>query len=320
MNSTLSTGHNLQHRLKGALLGVVGSFVLFATYLAIPPLGIFSGILAPYPAAYNRLMHGRLAALIVILGSATALTALFGIFAGSLYLAMCALIGVVMPELVARGFSASRALFWTTLLNVLLFVIGFVAYSAVSGVDLAGMISAEISSSMKQAVSIYEKAGVKGEDLDLLKRTIASGAEMLAKLYPAMVTVLLITIAGINLALLKKSFAKTATPLPIGEFSSYRTPDLLVWLLIASGFALVLPESAVTTPALNLLMVVSLLYFLQGLAVISTIATRNSVSTLIRVMMYAMLIIQPYLLALIAGIGLFDLWADFRTPKPQENL
>jgi hypothetical protein len=45
-------------RLKEPLLGVVGSFVLFAAYLAVPPLGIFPVILAPFPAATAWFMAG----------------------------------------------------------------------------------------------------------------------------------------------------------------------------------------------------------------------------------------------------------------------
>jgi uncharacterized protein YybS (DUF2232 family) len=307
-------------RLKASLLGVVGSFVLFAAYLAIPPLGIFSGILAPFPAAYNRLVHGRLSSLIVILGSATAIIALFGIFAGGLYLGMCAMISFFMPELLLRGIGGSRALFWTTAANVLIFSAGFIVYSNYSGINLQQLITAEISDSMKQAVALYEKSGVTGEELDLLKRTMATAAELLQRLYPALVTAMLVVIAGCNLVLVKKTTAKTVANLAISDFSTFRNPDMLVWILIVTGISLLLPVPMIATPALNILLIITLLYFLQGMAIISALITKHSVSTLLRIMLYAMLIIQPYLLALVAGIGLFDLWVNFRTPKTQENL
>src|SRR5665647_2314441 len=172
MNIESPTGHNVQARLRASLLGVVGSFVLFATYLVIPPLGIFSGILAPFPAAYNRMFHGRVPSLIVLLGATAAITALFGIFPGCLYLGMCGMIGMLMPELLLRGISGGRALFWTTVANLVIFFAGFIAYSTVSGVNLQGLITAEISESIKQAIALYEKGGVTGEDLELLKSSM----------------------------------------------------------------------------------------------------------------------------------------------------
>lgn len=320
MNLKSPADHDLQIRIKASLFGVVGSFVLFAAYLAIPPLGIFSGILAPFPAAYNRLIHGRLSALIVILGTATAVTALFGIFAGCLYLGMCGLISFFMPELLLRGATASRAIFWTTAANLLIFSGGLIVYSATSGVNLHQLISAEVSGSFKQALAIYEKSGVTGEELELVKRSMATGAELLQRLYPALATAMLVFIAGCNLILVKKSTAKTALNLAIDDFSTFRNPDLLVWLLIAAGFSLLLPVPQVTTPALNILFIITLLYFFQGMAVISALVAKHSVPALVRILFYVMLVIQPYLLAVVAGIGLFDLWVDFRTPKTQENL
>jgi len=302
------------------LLGVVGSFVLFAAYLAIPPLGIFSGILAPFPAAYNRLIHGRIPALIVTLGTATAITALFGIFAGCLYLGMCGMIGLLMPELLLRGISGSRAILWTTAANLLIFSVGFIAYGAVSGVNLQQLISVEISGSLKQAAAMYEKGGVTGEELELIKSSMNTAADMLQRLYPAIATSMLAVIAACNLVLLKKTTAKSAVNVAIGDFSSFRNPDLLVWVLIGAGLFLLLPVSAATTPALNILLLIIMLYFFQGMAVITALITKHSIPVFVRVILYAILIIQPYLLALVASIGLFDLWVDFRTPKTQENL
>ncbi len=320
MNLRSPADHNLPIRIKSSLLGVVGSFVLFAAYLAIPPLGIFSGILAPFPAAYNRLIHGRIPALIVTLGTATAITALFGIFAGGLYLGMCGMIGLLMPELLLRGVSGSRAIFWTTAANLLIFSVVFIAYGAVSGVNLQQLISVEISGSLKQAASMYEKSGVTGEELAIIKSSMNTAADMLQRLYPAIATSMLAVIAACNLVLLKKTTAKTAVNVAIGCFSSFRNPDLLVWVLIVDGFLLLLPVSATTTPALNILLLIIMLYFFQGMAVITALITKHSIPVFVRVILYAILIIQPYLLALVASIGLFDLWVNFRTPKTQENL
>jgi uncharacterized protein YybS (DUF2232 family) len=293
---------------------------MFAAYLAIPPIGIFSGILAPFPAAYNRLISGRISSLIVIIGATTLISVLFGVFAGLMYLGMCGMVGFLLPELLFRGFSGSRALFWTTAANLLIFSAGFIIYSSVSGINLQSLVSTEISSSLKQAVAIYEKSGVTGEDLELIKRSMATAAEMLQQLYPALVTVLLVLIAGCNLALLRKAITKKAVNISIEEFSTFKNPDLLVWIFIATGSILLLPKSIITTPALNILLIIALLYFFQGMAVISALIKKHSVPAFMRILFYVMLIIQPYLLAIVASIGLFDLWVDFRTPKKQENL
>src|SRR6185369_13779039 len=181
-----------------------------------------------------------------------------------------------------RGVSGSRALFWTTAANMLIFSTGIIVYSTVSGINLHQLITAEISGSLKQAVSLYEKGGVTGEELELLKQSMATAAELLQRLYPALITAMLIIIAGCNLALVKKTTAKTAGKLAIGDFSTFRNPDLLVWVLIASGFSLLLPASQISTPALNLLLIIIMLYVFQGMAVITALITKYSVPFLVR--------------------------------------
>lgn len=313
--------HNQTARLKASLFGMVGSFVLFTAYLAIPPIGVFSGLLAPFPAGYVRLLHGRLVSLLVTLGTATAVSALFGVMAGGLYAGMCATVGLLMPELLVRGFCGSRMLFWTTAANITVLATVIVIYSRLSGIDLQQLISTEISGSLTQAISIYEKSGVKGDDLELLRQTMKSVADMMQRLYPALVTLLVMAMAGCNLALLKRTAVMKNGLHNVGDFASFRNPDLLVWLLIAAGFALLIPSLLVTTPALNIMLIVAVLYFLQGMAVISTLIAKHSFAGMLRTGLYLMLVLQPYMAAIVAGIGLCDLWVDFRTPKQQqENL
>jgi uncharacterized protein YybS (DUF2232 family) len=225
-----------------------------------------------------------------------------------------------MPELLLRGISGSRVLFWTTAANLLIYSIGITVYSSVSSLNLQQLISAEISGSLQQAVALYEKGGVTGEELEFLKHSMSVASDLLKRLYPALITIMLVIIAGGNLLLVKKTTVDASVTLHIGDFATFKNPDLLVWLLIVCGFTLLFPLSLITTPALNVLLIITMLYFFQGMAVVSAMIKKYSVPALLRIFLYTMLIIQPYLLALVAGIGIFDLWVDFRTPKPQENL
>jgi len=94
----------------------------------------------------------------------------------------------------------------------------------------------------------------------------------------------------------------------------------MIWLLIVAGFAMLSNVEMVTIPALNVLVVLGGLYFLQGMAVISSMFYRLGSSPVLKVALYLLLFVQPYAVALVAAIGIFDLWGDFRTPRKQENL
>jgi uncharacterized protein YybS (DUF2232 family) len=320
MNLIDKAGHVLNSRILAALIGMAGSFILFAAYLVIPPAGIFSGLLAPFPAAYFRFRHGRGTGVIIVLGATAAMTAYFGLSAGAFYLVQCGLIALLLPELLLRGFSATRSIVWTTTASVVLLGAAVVFFSMTSGQNAHQMAVDEIQKSVAQAVAIYEKSGVKGEELAVLKQTMATASELVIRMYPALITITLIAMVGFNLALLRRFTAGMGFSLNIDDFRGYRNPDILVWGLIAAGFSLLADDRIITTPAINVLAIIVVLYFLQGLAVLSTVIARQSIAGVLRAGLYIMLLLQPYLAALVAAIGIFDLWGDFRTPRKQENL
>jgi hypothetical protein len=302
-------------RLSAAGVGAAVSFILYSVFILIP--------LAPFPAVYCRLRYGRGTALIAIL-AATALTAsLFGIQAALLYLTQCAVIGLLMPELLVRGLTAFRVISWTTAVNLMVYLLAALVFVVGSGhsIDQLHQLAVnEISASFTQAAALYEQIGFKGDELAAIKQSMAAVEPLLFRIYPALMTVMLIIMAGCNLALAKRIGIKLGLDLKIGEFRKFRNPDLLVWLLIAAGFALLVDTPIITTPALNLLLILVLLYFLQGLAVVSTLIARQSFAGILRVGLYLMLLFQPYIAVAVAAIGIFDLWGDFRTPRKQENL
>jgi uncharacterized protein YybS (DUF2232 family) len=317
---TEKAGHTVVSRIIAAAVGMTGSFVLFAAYLVIPPAGIFSGLVAPFPAAYCRLRYGRITSVIIILGATAAMSGLFGITAGIFYLVQCGLIALMMSELLLKGFSATRAIVWTTAANLILLSAAILFFSMSSGQNVHQLAVAEIQKSVAQAVAIYEKSGVKGEELDLLKQTMAMAADLVIRMYPALVTITLIAMAGCNLALIRRFASGLGHSLNIGDFRDYRNPDILVWGLIFAGFSQLAGNPVITTPALNLLAILVVLYFLQGLAVLYTVIARQNIAGVLRVGLHLLLILQPYLAALVAFLGIFDLWGDFRTPRKQENL
>ena len=59
--------------------------------------------------------------------------------------------------------------------------------------------------------------------------------------------------------------------------------------------------------------------FFQGLAVMAHFFTRFAVPAIGRFLFYLFLLLQPYLLAGVAVLGIFDMWGNFRAPR-QQNL
>ena len=320
MSLTDKAGHAAITRLTAVLAGMAGSFILFAAYLVVPPIGIFSGVLAPFPTALVRLRHDGMAGLLAVLGGTVAMTVVFGFASGLFYLVQCGSIALLMPWFLLRGAAASRTITWTTAVNLAALAVSVLIISAAGGYDIHQLAVSEVRKSVTQAALIYESGGIKGDDLAAVKQTISMAAETVIRIYPALVTISLVIMAGCNLALLRRCEAVKRLRPDLGDFKTFRNPDLLVWLLIVAGFSLMAPTPLVSIPALNVLVVLLLLYFLQGMAVLLTLVSRQVMAGGLRIMLYLMLVLQPYLALLVSAVGIFDLWGDFRTPRKQENL
>jgi uncharacterized protein YybS (DUF2232 family) len=76
-------------------------------------------------------------------------------------------------------------------------------------------------------------------------------------------------------------------------------------------------DGRIGTFALNLLVILLPVYFLQGLAVIDCFFRRKAFSPVFRVIGYLLVTLVNPLPIVVTGVGVFDLWADFRKPKKE---
>lgn len=95
-----------------------------------------------------------------------------------------------------------------------------------------------------------------------------------------------------------------------------RIPDSFVWLPILAGFlyfadAYFIPNPWVKAAAVNLMVVVAVVYFAQGLGILGFLLKRHSF--LFRFGIYGLVLVFFQLLGLVvAGLGVADTWVDFR--------
>jgi uncharacterized protein YybS (DUF2232 family) len=176
----------------------------------------------------------------------------------------------------------------------------------------------ELRESMLQhitsALSAYEKMGLSKENLDVLKEQIPRVAELLFQLLPGLIFLSLVFVALLNVLFLCRRFPERRGEwLSNGNLREWKGPEPLVWGLIACGFALFAPGlEFLNVAALNVLLVIAVCYFAQGLAIIAFFFHKNNVPRFLRGITYVLIIFQQILTLLVVGLGLCDLWGDFR--------
>jgi uncharacterized protein YybS (DUF2232 family) len=302
--------------VKGSIL----TLALFLAYASLPLAGILAGVFAPLPGAFFSLKSGSRVGAAIVLVSAGVLAVVADPATMLLYLLQCAVISVALPIVLARGNGGARAIVVAVAVNVLLFAVAALLYSATAQVDLHGIIRKGIDASIAQTVSLYEKSGLKGEELQLFLDGMQQAGRLIGRTYPALIIVGLGSVAGITLACLVRLAPKLPRPLTVGSFRDFRNPDHLVWALILAGFAMLLKDGMVTGAALNVLIVALTFYFFQGMAIVAFFFNRFATPAFMRTLFYLFLAFQPYLAIGVAVLGVFDLWGNFRSPKKLQNL
>jgi len=236
------------------------------------------------------------------------------------YLMQAGMISLALPAFLATGRNGARAIAYTVAVNLGAILMLAAVYGVIHGTNPHEQAIRTIHSSIAQVGTLYEQVGIKGDELTTLREGMQQAGILIGRVYPALIVISLTFIVGMNLAVLTK-FAARLPGLPAaGDFRGFRNPEHLVWVLIVAGFAMLVKSQQVTTAALNVLIVVGSLYFIQGMAIIAHFFTRFAVPKFARVMFYLFLTLQPYLAVALATLGIFDIWGDFRSPKNKENL
>jgi uncharacterized protein YybS (DUF2232 family) len=307
---------------KDAVLPVIkggaATIVLVLVYLAVPILGMLSGIVSPFPALFYGIRNGIGTAAAIVALSAAVLAVLEPSGA-LLYLFQGGIVSLCLVLFLGRGIAGSKAVALTTAVDVGLIGISAAAFSMISGVNLQAFIEKGIAASIARTAEIYQKSGLSGEDLDAAKGALAESAALISRTYPAFVLIGIAAVAAVNLLLAARN-SNLAASISVGPFRSYRNTDHLVWVLIAGGFALAFGTPLLKVAGLNLVLIAVVLYLVQGVAVITAFFDRYAVSRVMRIIFWVFFGLQPFLAMAVALLGLFDLWGNFRIPKNRTNL
>lgn len=299
--------------------GSVITMALFLAYLTLPLFGLLPGLLSPAAGIFYFLKGGRGVGYGIVLVTVAVLAA-YDPASVAVYLLQCGIITIAVAEFLSRNKGGSRSIVYAVAINVVVMAAAAVAFSLATGSNIHLQVAKGINNSIVQTAALYGKAGVGADELKALRQSMEQAGEFITKTYPALITVSLGFIAGINILVLKRLAARIPLSVHTGEFKRFKNPDQFVWVLIAAGFAMLIHNDMVTLPALNLLIVILSAYFIQGMAVMVHTFERFAVPFFVRLIFYLLLSFQPFLTLAVAALGIFDLWGDFRTPKNKENL
>lgn len=97
------------------------------------------------------------------------------------------------------------------------------------------------------------------------------------------------------------------------DLVEFKLPDFLIWIAMSAFLFsfLDLNNKVITALSMNLLNILIVLYFFQGLAVVESFFTALRFGIFIRILTYVVFLFQLFFL--VAAIGVVDYWVEFRS-------
>jgi uncharacterized protein YybS (DUF2232 family) len=138
------------------------------------------------------------------------------------------------------------------------------------------------------------------------------------RIMPAIVIVSVLLVVWSNLLLAKPLLRSRNLFYPaFGALNEWKAPESLVWVAIGSGVFLLIPNSGLKFFGANALIIMMMVYFFQGIAIVSFYFEKKRFPRLLRGVLYALIVLQQFVLLLVIALGFFDLWVDFRRMKKE---
>ena len=331
-------------RDSSLFLGAGVSVGLFSAITLIPIFGVLFGVFTPVPLVYFYFRRGRIFGLTMIGVAAMAVAVLSTTILkpfGVLFFLEYAVLAAFMAEGFGRGHSPEKLVGYPALaiITLALSMLGF--SSLVAGQNPLSFGRTMIERQIRASLQVYE-AVLTGQDLGE-RPSEPSGArdrqteldrgekpavarperapssalvgmtKFLVGIFPGLMVMGALLVAWANFMLGRLLLFRAAgLPIRLADLKRWRSPEGMVWVTIGCGFGLFIPLGWLKVMALNGLMVLGLIYFLQGLCILSFWMDKKRVPPLFRAMVYTLIALQQYLVIMLATLGLFDMWLDIR--------
>jgi uncharacterized protein YybS (DUF2232 family) len=283
--------------LSGGLYAAGVSFSPFASPLLflVPLPGLVLATDAPAACVLWLLLTEGVVSVVLGVDAAASLLLLFGLPACSM----------------ASGFRRGWAVERTVLAGMVAWSAGllcstFLAYGDLT--VLADMVRQQLAHGVDLALSTYGSVGVSDSSLAAVKAERDLVVTGLIEVLPALVMLCGALMMIANLVLLRR----WTDTLHDVDLRLWRTPDALIWALIATGFSMFLPVRPVALVARNIFIVLLGCYFCQGLAIVSYFLERFRLPRGVRVAGYLLIAVQHIVAGIVLALGVFDLWGNFR--------
>jgi uncharacterized protein YybS (DUF2232 family) len=226
------------------------------------------------------------------------------------YLLEMVFLGLFLGTGMRMGWSTERTIGSA---SVLVFVAGASVFWFTNG-GPEGTLMAQVEKEFQQAVTaaLDQYAGTS-VDRSLIDESVQQFIPVMVRLLPGFSLATSILIAWLNVLVARRYCRIHHVILPPWpDWAEWKAPEGLIWGLIGAGFALLVSSGSARIACFNILVVLSIVYLLQGLAIVSFYMDKWKLPRFLRAIVYGFLLLQQFATLGAVFLGIFDMWFDFR--------
>ena len=228
-------------------------------------------------------------------------------------LAAMGLAGILMSQTARKNYSIE----FVVLLPSFVILSAIIVYFVYGGIQLSispwQLLEKYITEAVELNIKLYSRLPLKPEEIKSMTDSKPSVILLFTHIFPALCVIAVLFTIWINVLIGNKLLHKSGIILPnFSALSEWQAPNWLVWIFIAGGGLSLVPHNPIRYLGINIFMVASFIYLLQGLAIVSFFFQSKNISIFFRYLFYFLIAIQQILMIAIAAVGFFDIWIDFR--------
>lgn len=300
--------------IKDILTGILLCMLIIAIMYVIPLIGIFAWMFLPLPILFYRLKTGRNGSGIIMVASLAVLIVLTSDFAFNiLYFGSILMTGFCLGEFIEKHLSIEKIMLYTGGIILGSCVAVLLIYSLTQPQGIEQIISNYISRYQALSSRLFSESAQLYPEMKVDLEMLEKASSLFVIIFPGVFINSYFTMVWVNILLIKKVLLKKGIIVKsIENLNQWKAPDQLVFGVIALSILLFLPIGVLKYFAVNCLIILMFVYFFQGIAVASFFFQKKSVPFALRSFFYILIAIQPFFMFLVIGIGLSDIWINFR--------
>ena len=307
---------NITPTIEGGLLVAI-TIILGLVTVYVPLIGMLFEFFCAVPLAILTARQGAGKGLTALVVTFILLSMLISPLLAIRLVLSYSVCGVILGWCVRKNFPAVKIFLATLIVASAAQVLSLWIITVAMDVNLIEEQVEMVRQSFAESFSLYESMGVDKAQIDESKKMVEPALQTLVFLMPTLIlfSALINTLAAYLTA--HWIFPKLQMKIPkFPPFAEWKFPSLFLYTSIISGLGIYWGFTRGWTEiyeiSLNVLILSAIIGLIQGFALLSFLFDRWKISKLVRRILYVILILNMFLLQIVAITGLMDMILDYR--------